>query len=173
MTQFFSREKLQVSVNVQRLLQNIELYSLLSRGRASVVSSRDERLKFNSPRASSETFAILVGLPPTPGLLPPCPANRTRSRFSQRDPHFVFKHRVPERRGIIIVCPQQRHSRDHELRLVRQRLNYHNHERTKYRAFRKMISRSITVSLWFISLSRVFIFYYFFFLYLQEFLHNY
>lgn len=74
-----------------------------------------------------------------PGIIAPLSYKpSSRSGFSHRDPHFVFKHRVPERRGIIIVCPQRGHSRDHELRLVRSRLNYHNHERTKYRAFRKM-----------------------------------
>ncbi|CAL1685776.1 unnamed protein product [Lasius platythorax] len=110
---YIPRKKWQISVNVYRLLQNIELHSLLSCGHVSVVSGRDDRLNFNRPRVSSETFAILVGPPPSPGLLPPCPVNHPRSGFSHWDPYFVFKQRTPERRGIIIVCSQKEHSRNH------------------------------------------------------------
>lgn len=122
--QYILRKKWQIFVNVQRLLQNTELHSLLSRGHVSVVSGRDDRLNFNRPRVSLETFAILVG-PPSPGLLPPCPVNHPRNGFSHRDPYFVFRQRTLERRSIIIVCPQKEPSRGHVLRLVHRRLNYH------------------------------------------------
>lgn len=122
--QYIPRKKWQISVNVQRLLQNIELHSLLSYSHVSVVSGRDDRLNFNRLRVSLKTFAILVGPPPSPGLLPPCPVNHPRSKFSHRDPYFVFRQRIPERRGIIIVCSQKEHSRGHVLRLVCRRLNY-------------------------------------------------
>jgi len=49
-----------------------------------VSGRRHERLKFNGPGASSKTFAILVEAPPSPGLLPPRPANYPPGGFSQR-----------------------------------------------------------------------------------------
>ena len=88
-------------------LRNIESHSLLPYGRVSVVSGKDNRLNFNS-RLQEQASKLLQywSNHRHPGLLPPCPINHPRRGFSHQDPHFVFRHRTLERRGIIITCPQ-------------------------------------------------------------------